>query len=41
MIEVNRSLYMDEVSGERLAAFGAVAANLQQVLSTMIAAMSS
>jgi N-formylglutamate amidohydrolase len=41
MIEVNRSLYMDEVSGERLAAFDAVAANLQQVLLTLIAAMSS
>jgi len=41
MIEVNRGLYMDEVSGERLAAFDAVAANLQQVLLTLIAAMSS
>jgi N-formylglutamate deformylase len=41
MIEVNRSLYMDEVSGERLAAFDAMAANLQQVLLTLIAAMSS
>jgi N-formylglutamate amidohydrolase len=41
MIEVNRALYMDEVSGERLAAFDAVAANLQQVLLTLIAAMSS
>jgi N-formylglutamate amidohydrolase len=41
MIEVNRSLYMDEVSGERLAAFDAVASNLQQVLLTLIAAMSS
>jgi len=41
MIEVNRELYMDEVSGERLAAFDTVAANLQQVLLTMIAAMSS
>jgi N-formylglutamate amidohydrolase len=41
MIEVNRSLYMDEVSGERLAAFDAVAANIQQVLLTLIAAMSS
>ena len=41
MIEVNRGLYMDEVSGERLAAFDVVAANLQQVLLTLIAAMSS
>ncbi len=41
MIEVNRALYMDEVSGERLAAFDAVAANLQQVLLKLIAAMSS
>lgn len=40
MIEVNRSLYMDEVSGERLATFDAVAANLQQVLLTLITAMS-
>jgi N-formylglutamate amidohydrolase len=41
MIEVNRGLYMDEVSGGRLAAFDAVASNLQQVLLTLIAAMSS
>ena len=41
MIEVNRALYMDEVSGERLAAFDAVAANLQQFLLKLIAAMSS
>jgi N-formylglutamate amidohydrolase len=41
MIEVNRSLYMDEVSGERVAAFNSVAANLQQVLLTLIAAMHS
>jgi hypothetical protein len=30
---------MDEVSGEQLAAFDGMAANLQQVLSTLIAAM--
>jgi N-formylglutamate amidohydrolase len=41
MIEVNRGLYMDEVSGKRLATFDAVSANLQQVLLALIAAMSS
>ena len=41
MIEVNRALYMDEVSAERLAAFDEVAEKLQQVLLKLIAAMSS
>lgn len=41
MVEVNRSLYMDEVSGERLAVFDAVAADIQKVLLTLIASMSS
>ena len=40
MIEVNRGLYMDEVSGERLATFDEVAEKLQQILFNLITAMS-
>jgi len=38
MAEVNRSLYMDEVSGERLATFGEIASRLRSAVTRLIEA---
>ena len=37
MIEVRRGLYMDEASGERSAAFGAVAATIVSAVESAVA----